>query len=86
MLALWDGNQTEGIGGTYHLRTVAEQYGAALVTIYIKDLHETVPLVPISSDSGRTWQKISASGLPGERGDDVEFFEFQAEGDDLFAE
>jgi tetratricopeptide (TPR) repeat protein len=38
LLALWDGNKTEGIGGTYHMRTVAEQYGAALATVYTTDL------------------------------------------------
>jgi hypothetical protein len=38
LLALWDGVKTEGLGGTYHLRSIAQQYGAALVTIYTTDL------------------------------------------------
>ena len=38
LLALWDGNKTEELGGTYHTRNVAEQRGAALVTIYTADL------------------------------------------------
>jgi hypothetical protein len=38
LLALWDGVKTEGLGGTYHMRAVAQQYGAALVTIYTTDL------------------------------------------------
>ena len=38
LLALWDGNQTEGVGGTYHMRTIAQEYGAALVTVYTSDL------------------------------------------------
>jgi tetratricopeptide (TPR) repeat protein len=38
LLALWDGVKTEGIGGTYHMRTLAQQYGAALVTIFTRDL------------------------------------------------
>jgi tetratricopeptide (TPR) repeat protein len=40
LLALWDGVKTEGLGGTYHMRTVAQQYGAALVTIYTTDLQK----------------------------------------------
>jgi tetratricopeptide (TPR) repeat protein len=40
LLALWDGVKTEGVGGTYHLRTVAQQEGAAIVTIYTADLLE----------------------------------------------
>jgi hypothetical protein len=43
LLALWDGVKTEGLGGTYHLRTVAQQYGAALVTIYTTDLLKEDP-------------------------------------------
>ena len=38
LISLWDGVKTEGLGGTSHMRTVAQQCGAALVTIYIKDL------------------------------------------------
>jgi tetratricopeptide (TPR) repeat protein len=38
LLALWDGNKTDGVGGTYHMRSVAEKYGAALLTIYTADL------------------------------------------------
>ena len=38
LVALWDGQKTEGIGGTYHMRTIAEKNGAALVTIYTTDL------------------------------------------------
>jgi hypothetical protein len=38
LLALWDGVKTEGLGGTFHLRAVAQQYGAALVTVYTTDL------------------------------------------------
>jgi hypothetical protein len=38
LLALWDGVKTDGLGGTYHMREVAQQYGAALVTIYTSDL------------------------------------------------
>ena len=38
LLALWDGVKTEGLGGTYHMRAVAQQYGAALVTVYTSDL------------------------------------------------
>jgi hypothetical protein len=38
LLALWDGKETTGIGGTYHMRTVAQQNGAALVTVYLSDL------------------------------------------------
>ncbi len=41
LLALWDGVKTEGLGGSYHMRTVAQQYGAALVTIYTSDLLKT---------------------------------------------
>ena len=38
LLSLWDGVKTEGLGGTYHMRAVAQEYGAALVTIYTSDL------------------------------------------------
>jgi hypothetical protein len=38
LLALWDGKETYGIGGTFHMRMVAQQYGAALVTVYLSDL------------------------------------------------
>jgi hypothetical protein len=38
LIALWDGVRTEGLGGTFHMRAVAQQYGAALVTIYTTDL------------------------------------------------
>jgi hypothetical protein len=38
LLALWDGVETEGVGGTANMRTVARQCGAALVTIYTADL------------------------------------------------
>ena len=38
LIALWDGVKTQGIGGTYHMRMVAQDRGAALVTIYTADL------------------------------------------------
>jgi len=38
LIALWDGVKTEGIGGTYHMRAIAQECGAALVTIYTADL------------------------------------------------
>jgi hypothetical protein len=38
LVALWDGVKTQGIGGTYHMRAVAQECGAALVTIYTTDL------------------------------------------------
>jgi hypothetical protein len=38
LIALWDGVKTEGLGGTYHMRAVAREYGAALVTVYTTDL------------------------------------------------
>jgi tetratricopeptide (TPR) repeat protein len=38
LMALWDGVKTEGLGGTYHMRAVAQEYGAALVTVYTTDL------------------------------------------------
>jgi hypothetical protein len=38
LIALWDGVKTEGIGGTYHMRAIAQDFGASLVTIYTKDL------------------------------------------------
>jgi len=38
LLSLWDGVKTEGLGGTYHMRAVAQERGAALVTIYMSDL------------------------------------------------
>jgi hypothetical protein len=38
LISLWDGNKTEGLGGTYHMRAVAQERGAALVTIYTSDL------------------------------------------------
>jgi tetratricopeptide (TPR) repeat protein len=38
LIALWDGVKTEGMGGTYHMRTIAQDSGASLVTIYTKDL------------------------------------------------
>lgn len=41
LIALWDGVKTEGIGGTYHMRTIAQDCGAALVTIYTADLLKT---------------------------------------------
>ena len=41
LLALWDGVKTEGIGGTYHMRVLAQQFGAALVTISLTDLVNT---------------------------------------------
>ena len=41
VLALWDGVKTEGLGGTYHMRAVAQQHGAGLVTIYTSDLLKT---------------------------------------------
>jgi len=41
LLSLWDGVKTEGLGGTYHMRAVAQEYGAALVTIPTSDLVKT---------------------------------------------
>jgi hypothetical protein len=38
LIALWDGVKTEGMGGTYHMRTIAQSCGAALVAIYTADL------------------------------------------------
>ncbi len=38
LIALWDGIKTEGLGGTYHMRAIAQECGAALVTIYTSDL------------------------------------------------
>lgn len=38
LLSLWDGVKTEGLGGTYHMRALAQQCGASLVTIYTADL------------------------------------------------
>lgn len=38
LIALWDGVKTEGIGGTSHMRVIAQEYGAALVNIYTADL------------------------------------------------
>jgi len=38
LIALWDAVKTEGIGGTYHMRAIAQECGAALVTIYTADL------------------------------------------------
>jgi hypothetical protein len=38
LLSLWDGVETSGIGGTYHMRRVAEQANAALVTIDLASL------------------------------------------------
>ena len=38
LLALWDGVKTEGLGGTSHTRMLAQQYGAAIVTIYTNEL------------------------------------------------
>ena len=38
LLALWDGVKTQGLGGTYHMRKIAQDNGAALVTIYTSDL------------------------------------------------
>jgi len=38
LIALWDGAKTEGIGGTYHMRVIAQECGAAIVTIYTADL------------------------------------------------
>lgn len=44
LLALWDGVKTEGLGGTFNMRTVAQQHGAAIVTIYIADLLKANPI------------------------------------------
>jgi hypothetical protein len=44
LIALWDGVSTEGPDGTYHMRTVAQQQGAAVVTIYIADLAKANPV------------------------------------------
>jgi len=38
LLSLWDGVKKEGLGGTYHMRTVAEQRGAALIDVPISDI------------------------------------------------
>jgi hypothetical protein len=42
LLALWDGVKTDGLGGTSHTRMLAQQYGAAIVTIYTGDLLNAV--------------------------------------------
>jgi hypothetical protein len=42
LLALWDGD-TEPTNATYHMRTAAEHYGAALVTIYTLELLKADP-------------------------------------------
>jgi hypothetical protein len=41
LIALWDGAKTEGIGGTYHMSVIAQESGAAIVTIYTADLLAT---------------------------------------------
>ena len=41
LIALWDGVKTQGGGGTYHMREVAQDCGASLVTIYTTDLLST---------------------------------------------
>lgn len=38
LISLWDGVKTDGVGGTYHMRTVAAKCGASLVPVYIADL------------------------------------------------
>jgi hypothetical protein len=38
LLALWDGAKTDGLGGTSHTRMLAQQCGAAVVTIYTTEL------------------------------------------------
>ena len=38
LMALWDGAKTEGIGGTYHMLTIAKDYGASIVTIDTAEL------------------------------------------------
>jgi len=38
LIALWDGVKTDAIGGTYHMRAIAQDCGAALVTVYTTDL------------------------------------------------
>src|ERR1017187_1084811 len=42
LLALRDGVKTDGLGGTSHTRMLAQQYGAAIVTIYTGDLLNAV--------------------------------------------
>jgi hypothetical protein len=38
LLALWDGVETTGLGGTFHMRSVAKDYGASLVTVFTQEL------------------------------------------------
>jgi hypothetical protein len=38
LLSLWDGVETQGKGGTAHMRKVAQDYGASLTTIFLKKL------------------------------------------------
>ena len=45
LISLWDGVKTEGLGGTYHMRALAQEYGAALVTIYTSDLGKAGPAI-----------------------------------------
>jgi tetratricopeptide (TPR) repeat protein len=42
LLALWDGVNTDGLGGTSHIRTLAQKYGASVVTIDINVLRESM--------------------------------------------
>jgi hypothetical protein len=38
LIALWDGIKTKSIGGTYHMSAIAQECGAAVVTIYTTDV------------------------------------------------
>lgn len=44
LLALWDGVKTEGLGGTFNMKTMAQQHGAAIVTIGIADVLKANPI------------------------------------------
>ncbi len=44
LLALWDGVKTEGLGGTFNMKMMAQQRGAAIVTIDITELLKANPI------------------------------------------
>jgi len=41
LLVLWDDAKTELTGGLSHIRTLAQQYGATIVTIYTSQFVST---------------------------------------------
>lgn len=49
LMALWDGIKTDALGGTYHMRIVAQQYGAALVTVSMTDLINAYSAIPAAT-------------------------------------